>query len=150
MPFTPAVEGPRPMNEAIFHRAPMGLRERLLDIRIDDRLSYDEASNTVYMNYSGMRVRTEQDIRQIRAAVDRLLGPLGRKVHSIVNYERFSCDDEIFELYVDAVKYVETTYYLNVRRYTSNAFLRHQLGAELAKRELHSQVEPPAPLARPR
>ncbi len=58
------------MDPAIFQPQPMGLRERMLDIRIDDRLSYDAASNTVYMNYAGMRVRNEEDIRAIVAAVD--------------------------------------------------------------------------------
>ena len=92
------------------------------------------------MNYAGMRVRSEQDVRDIVTAVDRLLGPLGRRVHAVVNYERFSCDDEVFAAYVDAVKYVEQTYYLGVRRYTSNAFLRHQLGTELTKRALSGEV----------
>jgi hypothetical protein len=61
-------------------------------------------------------------------------------VHSVVNYERFSCDDDVFDLYVDAVKYVEETYYIDVKRYTSGAFLRHKLGSELAKRKITSQV----------
>jgi len=140
MPFRPAIDGPRAMDGAIFQLQPMGLRERMLDIRIADRLSYDAASNTVYMNYAGMRVRSEGDIRMIVDAVDALLRPLGKRVHSVVNYERFSCDDDVFDLYVDAVKYVEETYYIDVKRYTSGAFLRHKLGSELAKRQLTSEV----------
>lgn len=140
MPFKPAIEGPRVMNHAIFRQATMGLRERMLDTRIEDRLSYDGESNTVYMNYAGMRIRNADDIRVIVEAVDRLLGPLGKRVNSIVNYERFSCDDEVFEQYIDAVKYVEQTYYLGVKRYTSGAFLRHKLGTEFAKRQITSEV----------
>jgi len=149
MPFRPAIEGPRGMDPTIFLPQPMGLRERMLDIRIDDRLSYDAASNTVYMNYAGMRVRSEEDIHAILAAVDALLGPLGKRVHSIVNYERFTCDEDVFAQYLDAVKYVEQTYYLDVKRYTSGAFLRHKLGAELAKREITSQVLATPAAARP-
>jgi propionate CoA-transferase len=140
MPFRPAIDGPRAMDGAIFQPQPMGLRERMLDIRIGDRLSYDAASNTVYMNYAGMRVRSEGDIRMIIDAVDALLRPLGKRVHSVVNYERFSCDEDVFHLYVDAIKYVEQTYYIDVKRYTSGAFLRHKLGSELAKRQLSSEV----------
>ncbi len=140
LPFKPAIEGPRDMDPRIFRPQPMGLRECMLDIRISDRLSYDAASNTVYMNYAGMRVRNEEDIRLIKDAVDALLGPLGKRVHSVVNYERFSCDDDVFNRYVDAVKYVEETYYLDVKRYTSGAFLRHKLGSELAKRQITSEV----------
>jgi rubrerythrin len=128
------------MDKAIFRPASMGLRERMLDIHIEDRLSYDAASNTVYMNYAGMRVRSEADVKTIIDAVDRLLGPLGKRVHSVVNYERFSCDDDAFEAYMDAVKYVEKTYYLSVKRYTSGAFLRHKLGAGFAKRDIVSEV----------
>jgi propionate CoA-transferase len=140
LPFTPSIQGPSEMAGAIFLPAPMGLRERMLDIRIEDRLSYVAASNTVYMNYAGMRVRSEADVRTIIKAVDGLLGPLGKRVHAVVNYERFSCDDDAFEAYMDAVKYVEKTYYLSVKRYTSGAFLRHKLGAGLAKREIVSEV----------
>lgn len=140
LPFAPAIAGPVPMAAAIFLPAAMGLRERMLDIRIEDRLDYDTTSNTIYMNYAGMRVRSETDIRTIVDAVDRLLGPLGRRVHAVVNYERFACDDEAFAAYADAVRYVEKTYYLSVRRYTSGAFLRHQLGTELAKRDISTPI----------
>jgi propionate CoA-transferase len=140
LPFKPAIDGPREMDPAIFRPATMGLRERILDTRMEDRLSYDAARNTVYMNYAGLRIRNQDDIRIIVEAVDRLLGPLGKRVYSIVNYERFSCDDEVFDQYIDAVKYVEQTYYLGVKRYTSGAFLRHKLGTEFAKRHITSEV----------
>ena len=140
LPFKPAIDGPHEMDPAIFRPATMGLRERMLDTRMEDRLSYDAARNTVYMNYAGLRIRNQDDIRIIVEAVDRLLGPLGKRVYSIVNYERFSCDDEVFDQYIDAVKYVEQTYYLGVKRYTSGAFLRHKLGTEFAKRHITSEV----------
>ena len=140
MPFAPLVSSPKLMESAIFRPETMGLRERMLDIHIDDRLQYDAQSNTIYMDYHGMRVRTEKDVRDIVAAVDRILGPLGKRVNSVVNYERFECDDDAREAYMDAVKYVEETYYLGVKRYTSSAFLRHRLGAEFAKRRITSRV----------
>ncbi len=143
LPFRPQVTDPQPMDPAVFRRAPMGLRERMLDTRMEDRLSYAAATNTVYMNYAGLRVRDGADLKAIADAVDALLAPLGRRVHSIVNYERFSCDDDVFDDYVDLVKRVEETYYLSVKRYTSGAFLRHKLGTELAKRELASEVLDP-------
>jgi propionate CoA-transferase len=148
LPFRPAIDGPREMDPAVFRNAPMRLRERMLDLHIEDRLSYDEPSNTVYMNYAGMRVRDSQDLRAIGDAVDRLLGPLARRVHSIVNYERFVCDDDVFDEYIELVKRVEQTYYLSVKRYTSGAFLRHKLGSELAKRAISSEVLDPRPRER--
>jgi len=145
LPFRPMVDGPRPMDPAVFRAAPMHLRERMLNLNMDERLSYDADTNTVYMNYAGMRVRDQADLKAIRDAVDNLLAPLGKRVHSIVNYERFTCDDDVFDDYIELVKYVEQTYYLSVRRYTSGAFLRHKLGTELAKREVSSEVLHPEP-----
>src|SRR5262249_23605694 len=133
LPFRPLIDRLREMDSAVFRNAPMRLRERMLDLHMEDRLSYDRGSNTVYMNYAGLRGRTKEDLRVIGDAVDKLLGPLGKRVHSIVNYERFICDDDVFNEYVELVKRVEQTYYLSVKRYTSGAFLRHKLGTELAK-----------------
>ncbi|MCZ6577663.1 MAG: acyl CoA:acetate/3-ketoacid CoA transferase, partial [Gammaproteobacteria bacterium] len=131
LPFRPHMDQPATMDVAIFASKPMGLRERMLDIHIDDRLSYDAASNTVFMNYAGMRVRNAQDVDTIIAAVDRLLEPLGKRVNSIVNYEGFSVDDEAMDTYMDAVRYVEKKYYLKVSRFTNSGFLRLKLGKEL-------------------
>ena len=118
----------------------MSLRNRFLDIRIEDRLSYDPATNTVFMNYAGMRVRTSEDIKRILAAVDALLEPLGKRVNSIVNYDRFEADPDVMQEYLDAVRDVEKKHYLRVSRYTTSAFMRLKLGHELDKRHVSSHV----------
>jgi propionate CoA-transferase len=143
LPFRPTIIGPREMDPRVFRNAPMRLREQMLDLRMEDRLSDDAGSNTVYMNYAGLRVRDIGDLEAIGDAVDKLLAPLGGRVHSIVNYERFTCDDDVFDEYIELVKRVEQTYYLSVKRYTSGAFLRHKLGTGLAKRDISSEVIDP-------
>jgi propionate CoA-transferase len=140
LPFRPVIEGPRVMDAAIFLPKPMGLRARMLDIHIDERLSYDAATNTVFMNFAGMRVRNADDVATIVGAVDRLLEPLGKRVISIVNYEGFTVDDEATEAYMDAVRYVEKRYYLKVSRFTNSGFLRMKLGKELAQRQVSARV----------
>ena len=50
MPFVPAISGPAAMAAEIFLNEPMRLRDRMLDIRIQDRLRYDPVTNTVFMN----------------------------------------------------------------------------------------------------
>ena len=124
LPFQVQVDGPKPMDPGIFRNAPMRLRERMLDTHMEDRL----------------RVRDLADLKAIGDAVDALLGPLGQRVHSVVNYERFSCDDDVFDESIELVKRVTQTYYLSVKRYTSGAFLRHQLGTEMAKRRITSEM----------
>jgi len=140
LPFRPFVDSPALMDAAIFRPAQMGLRARMLDIRIEERISYDEATNTLFLNYAGMRVRSEQDIRGIVEAVERVLKPLGRRVNAIVNYDRFETDDDVRDAYLDAVRYVEENYYLKVSRYTNSGFLRVVFGSELAKRKVSSRV----------
>lgn len=129
-----------PMDPAIFRDEPMRLRDRLLDIRIEDRLSYDAEANTVFMNYAGMRVRTQEDLDRIKEAVDNLLGSIGQKVYSVVNYDSFEADPEILDAYMDLVRYVEKRYYLGVSRYTTSGFMRLKLGKALRDRKVSSQV----------
>ena len=58
LPFEPTIENPRPMDAALFRPERLDLRKRFLDIHIEDRLSYDPGSNTVLMDFAGMRVRS--------------------------------------------------------------------------------------------
>jgi len=92
------------------------------------------------MNYARMRVRKEDDVTANIAAVDRLLRPLGHRVNAIVNYEGFSVDDDAMDAYMNAVKYVEETYYLKVSRFTNSGFLRLKLGKELERRSASARV----------
>ena len=140
MPFTPTVREPIEMDPGIFRPEPMGLRDRFLDIHIEDRISYDVEKNTLFLDFGGMRVRNEDDLAAIKKAVDATLEPLGKRVYSIVNYERFVADDDIVDQYMDLVKYVEDKYYISVSRYTSSGFLRLKLGKELGKRKITSEI----------
>lgn len=140
LPFEPKVDHPQLMEEALFRPQRLDLRTRFLDIRIEDRLSYDPETNTVFMDFAGMRVRTEEDLQRIKGAVDVLLEPLGKRVNSIVNYERFEADPEIMPDYLDLVRYVEDKYYLRVSRYTTSGFMRLKLAHELKKRHVTSEV----------
>ena len=140
LPFKPIMKNVREMERAIFAVPPLRIRDRLLDLHIEDRLTYEAATNTVFMNYSGMRVRSQVDLDQIRLAVDALLGPLNKRVYSIVNYDHFEADPDIMDAYLDLVRYVEDKYYIAVSRYTNSGFMRLKLGSELDKRKVSSRV----------
>jgi len=142
LPFTPIIDNPQLMDLSIFLPERMGLRNRMLELHVGDRLTYDLARNTVFMDYSGLHIRTPDDVAELIEAVDDLLAPLGRRVKSVVNYDRFSLDESAVEAYADAVRYVQETYYVEggVTRHTTNAFLRLKLDKELAKRDIHTTV----------
>ena len=138
LPFEPEIRGPALMNRDLFTPGTFGLRESILHLHVADRLSYDTESNTVFMDFAGMHVRTEDDVREVIEAVDALLGPLGAKVNSVVNYDYFHLDEGVVDAWGDAVKYVQDTYYLvgGVTRHSTNAFMRLKLGKALEKRQL--------------
>jgi propionate CoA-transferase len=140
LPFKLIIDRVTSMDPSIFKADAMGLRDRMLDLHIEDRLSYEPSTNTIFMNYAGMRVRNQNDIDRIKTAVDKLLGPLGKRVYSIVNYDSFICDPEVMDAYMDAVRYVEERYYIGVARYTTSGFMRLKLGAGLKDRKVSSHV----------
>jgi propionate CoA-transferase len=140
MPFGLDVDTVADMDLRLFRDEPMGLRDQMLDLRIEDRLSYDPHTNTVFMDFAGMRVRTPEDLRRIKEAVDGLLAPLGKRVYSIVNYDRFEARPDILPDYLDLVRYVQERYYLNVSRYTTSGFLRLKMGRELENRQVPPHV----------
>jgi len=145
LPFAITADGPAAMDASLFAAGTIGLRSRLVDVNIDDRLSYDEASNTVFMDYAGLHVRTTEDIEEIVDAVEALLGPVGHRVNSIVNYDRFQVNEDVADEYAAAVRYVADTYYLEVSRYSSSGFMRLKLGnrfaAQAVKPEMYATAE---------
>ena len=140
LPFEPIINDIKEMDKALFHAEPVGLRDRLHDIGVEERLHYEPASNTIFMDYSGMRVSTTEEVDRIVAAVDNVLKPVGGRVNSIVNYDAFWVDPDVAEYYLDAVRYVESTYYLKVSRYTTNGFMRIKLSQGLEERDISSDV----------
>ena len=140
MDFQPIVKNPQLMDERIFKPVPMGLKDDLLSIPIEERLSYDPATNIFYLNFEGLAVKTKNDIDTIRTRVSEICRPLGRRVKTIVNYDNFSIVPELEDEYIKMVQFVVSEYYSDVTRYTTSAFLRMKLGDELKKRNLAPHI----------
>ena len=146
MNFKPIIKNhPVLMDKRIFRPEPMGLKDQLIDIPMDDRMTYNPDDNVFFVNFEGLSVRSSAQIADIRARVDRMLGPLGKKVYTIVNYDNFSIPTELEDEYINMVKYVVEKYYLRTTRYTTSAFLRMKLGDALEKRDVPAYIfESPA------
>jgi propionate CoA-transferase len=141
MDFQPVVRGtPRLMDESIFRPEPMRLRERMLAIPLEQRLTYDAEQNTLFLNFERLTVRTAADVESVRAAVARVLEPLGRRVYAVVNYDNFDIAPEMIEGYTAMVQAVVDRYYWGVTRYTTSGFLRMKLGDALAQRGLAPHI----------
>lgn len=117
----------------------MGLHDLLAVRPLDQRLSYDPVKNRFFLNFEGLAIRSHDDIERIRAAVRNRIEPLGKKVFAIVNYDNFSITPELMQEYMDMVSDV-VQLYLSVTRYTTNTFLRAQLGDALRQRDLAPQL----------
>lgn len=135
MAFAPVMhEPPRLMDERIFRPEPIGLREALLGIPLEQRFSYDPAERLFFVNFEGLSVRSAAEIAQIRHLVAEKLLPLGHKVYAIVNYDRFSILPELLDAYSAMVQDLTDRFYSGVTRYTTSGFLRVKLGDALGRR----------------
>jgi propionate CoA-transferase len=126
---------PRLMDLRIFRPEPMGLREDLLEIPLDQRLSFDAEQDLFFVNFEGYSVKTIEQVEEIRDAIESRLDRIGRKVYAIVNYENFEIYPEVVDFYTDMVRDLVERRYSGVSRYTTSAFLRMKLGDKLKGRD---------------
>ena len=122
------------MDARIFRTEPMGLRDDMLSIPLDQRFTYDPQQNLFFVNFERFAVRSRGEIRAIVKAVENKLAPLGHRVYAIVNYDNFSIVPELLDEYSAAVRGLMDRFYSGVSRYTTSGFLRMKLGEALEKR----------------
>ena len=141
MDFKPIIHGtPRQMDVRIFRPEPMGLKDDLLTLRLEDRLTYDPVENLFFVNFERFSVTSGQMVNDIKEAVEKILSPLGQQVYTIVNYDDFNILPDLVDEYTDMVKYLVDRYYSGVTRYTTSAFLRMKLGGALQKRDVAPHI----------
>ena len=136
MDFKPIIKkDPQLMDRRIFQPQPMGLDNDLLSLPIEERLTYHPEEDLFFVNFENLYIKSSEEIRKIRAIIESMLAPLGKKVNTIVNYDNFNIAPDLIDEYWDMVKYV-TQFYKSATRYTKSTFLRMKLGDELAKRDV--------------
>jgi propionate CoA-transferase len=141
MDFKPMIkQSPRLMDERIFRFEPMGLRDELLTIPLEERLIYDPSENLFFVNFEGYSIKTKKDIQDAKEAVEKILIPLGKKVHTIVNYDNFTILPDLVDEYTEMVRYLVNKYYSEVTRYTTSTFLRMKLGDALQSRGVKPHI----------
>jgi propionate CoA-transferase len=141
MDFKPVIKEPlRLMDERISKPVPIGLREDLLTLTLEERLIYDPSENLFFVNFEGHSIKTRQNIREVKKAVEKILTPLRKKVHTIVNYDNFTILPDLVDEYTEMVRYLVNKYYSEVTRYTTSTFLRMKLGDALQKRGVKPHI----------
>jgi propionate CoA-transferase len=137
-PFMP--KEPRLMDERIFRAEPMGIKERLLSVSLEERLNYNPEKNMFFVNFEGLTINTREDIENIENTVVKILSPLNHKVSTIVNYDNVTINPDIVDDYTIMVDRLVKRYYSGVTRYTTSAFLRLKLGEALKKRNVAPHI----------
>jgi propionate CoA-transferase len=131
MPELPASGHVPLMDERIFRDGPMGLREDLVHVPLQERFSYEPQSRRFFINFEGLRLHRAEEIEEIRQIVLAHAKTAGQRMVAVVNYERFTLPPELHDAYVAMVKALSDEHYSEVRRYTSSSFLRLKLGDSL-------------------
>ena len=140
MDFVPIMKSVQPMDARLFQTEPMQLRKSLVGVAFDARFSFNPELNTLFINFEYFEVKTLERVYAIEEKVERLLQPLQRRVHAVVNYEGFVLDREVEDAWAECVQRLVSRFYDRVTRYTTSAFLRAKLGDALASREVAPHI----------
>jgi len=141
MAFAPRISiDLRIMEERIFRDEPMGLRNIMLEVPLEHRVRYDRQRKTLFINFEGFNVRNPDDIEHIRRQVAHVLRDVHEKVPVVVNYDNFSIDPQLLDIYAGMVKGLTDKYYSAVTRYSTSGFLRAKLGPDLANRDVPPHI----------
>jgi propionate CoA-transferase len=125
------------MEELIFRDQPMALRDRPT-VGMDERFRFDRATDTVYVNFEGLRLVTAQDADGLAAELDRRFADLGQRVHVVVNYDNFDLAPDAADTFFAMVKRNEERFFITTTRYSTSAFFRRQFGREFNKRDIYA------------
>jgi len=140
MEFRPIIRRPSTMDKRIFAPGPMGLRDQLLRVPLEQRLTYHPQENLFFVNLEGHSIRSHEDVEQLRRAVESKLAPLAHKVYVIVNYDNFEIFPDIIDEYSSMVRGLVDRFYSGVTRYTTSSFLRAKLGDALKQRAMAPHI----------
>ena len=98
-------------------------------------------------HFKDLRVHSTKDIEDIAHAAQALCKSIGKKIAVVVNYDNFQIDENVFDAYTAMVKQLSDTYYTEVSRYTTSAFMRLKLGKALEGKMLSAASAAVAELA---
>ncbi|MEO0327109.1 MAG: CoA-transferase [Pseudomonadota bacterium] len=140
MDFIPIMNKPALMDPRIFEDQAMKLRKEMLDIPIKDRLVYDEDTNIVYANMSGLDVSTKDELASIDKEMNGFFTGLGHKVDIVANYDGISIAPRLSSKFMNLLGQLEYDYYLTSTHYTTSAFLRQKLGRDFKNRSIPPHI----------
>ena len=137
MEFRPVIGDVAEMDARIFRPEPMEIKRELLHLDLPERIALESSTGRLFINFEKMRVRTLEEIEQIKRRVEQVCNPLADKVDVIVNYDGFQLEDDVAQAYAAMVNGLEARFYRTVTRYSGSAFMRLKLGETFAGASPH-------------
>jgi propionate CoA-transferase len=140
MGFKPVIGKIKVMEACIYKAKPMDLSAILLDLQLANRLSYDRKRNILFANFEGMTIRSMEDVESVGRILNAMCTEVGHRVALIANYDGFHVDESLSSAYFMMVGELQAKHYTKATRYTTSAFMRAKLDAELASRDAGAHV----------
>ena len=140
MDFRPIMTDLKLMDDRLFRKAVIGLDAILLNRPLAERFTLDAGRSMLFVDLTGCRVRSEEQVEAVREQVRSMVEPLGRKVTAVINYDGCVIDPVIAETWFDMVRDVHARFYDKASRYTTSAFMRLKLGDQLRRRKMAPHV----------
>ncbi len=140
MDFKPKIRDPIPMDLRIFREGPMELESELLNLKLQERISYDPSRNILFINLGGWYVRVKEDIQTLQTLLEEQCKSIGKRVGVFINYDEFKINEDIYDDYADMDRHMLKHYYTTITRYATSAFMRMKLDQYFSERDIAPHI----------
>ncbi|CUI00456.1 acyl CoA:acetate/3-ketoacid CoA transferase [Leisingera aquaemixtae] len=140
MEFKPIIENVTLMDARIFREEPMGLMKDLLNLNLSERVTYDAARHTMFLNLEGWTVRKKQDVEDLARVLQDAFARSGRDVNMVMNQNGFRIAEDLQDDYAASVGETLDRNSASIAHYTTSAFMRLKMQGELASRSVQPHI----------
>ncbi|WP_411351367.1 acyl CoA:acetate/3-ketoacid CoA transferase [Leisingera aquaemixtae] len=140
MEFRPIIENVTLMDPRIFREEPMGLMKDLLNLNLSERVTYDAARHTMFLNLEGWSVRKKQDVEDLARVLQDAFARSGRDVNMVMNQNGFRIAEDLQDDYAASVGETLEANSASIAHYTTSAFMRLKMQGELASRSVQPHI----------
>lgn len=133
MDFRPEISPDlKTMHATLFRDELLGLESRG-HMLVEDRLHYEEESNTLFIHFEGLRLDTVGDVERLSDELEKCFASLDKKVNVVVNYDNFMVAPAAEAAYFEMVERNSARYFLSSVRYSTDAFFRRKTGGKFVQ-----------------
>lgn len=140
MEFRPIIENVAQMDARIFRDEPMGLLDDLLNLNLSERVTYDAARHTMFLNLEGWSVKKKRDIEDLDRVLQEAFAKSGRDVKMVMNQNGFRIAEDLQDDYAVSVGQTLEAHSASIAHYTTSAFMRLKMQGELASRGVQPHI----------